>query len=374
MVSLLLDTLPDNSLRSQQRAVNRLVRAALAQPDDAFLKALAAGLLKQSSSSAALAPQTAFTLLEWSCLLLEALPEGGSKATAKLLESQAALLNVLYSDGPDSHHWQAACRTVMRLLRVRPRMLADYAAAAASTGSAGMIRAVMAAAMQRRTQRQQQAQQAEARQAVAAALLPVLCDQVLAGRNKPPAHLLAAYAPLLSDISPAELSDKVLPAANRAMRRTPEPAIAALADLLEHLQLDMSSAAPELLTLLLQQLRAKEAVRPSAEAAVAALAARVQDSAVGLQLVQQLSKLLGGTSAEGKVKVASERAALAAALTALSSLPAAAAGEASTAAASFCSTYYKEERKYTLGLGGHRLVEYGCVASLCVQFPNEYLS
>jgi hypothetical protein len=342
-VSLLLDTLPENRLRSQQRAVNRLVRAALAQPDDAFLKALAAALLKQSSSSSALPPQTAFTLLEWSCLLLEALPaEGGSKATAKLLEGQANLLNVLYSSGPDSHHWVAACKAVMRLLRVRPRLLADYAAAAASTGCAGMIRAVLAAALQRRNQQQQQA---EGRQAVAAALMPVLCDQVLAGRNKPPAHLLAAYAPLLSDVTSTELLETLLPAANRAMRRTPEPAIAALADMLQQVQLDLSSAAPELVTLLLQQLRAKEAVRPSAEAALAALAAQVQDGTVGLQLVQQLSKLLGGSSAEGKVKVASERAALAAALSALSSLPTGAATEASTAAATFCSTYYKEERE-----------------------------
>jgi hypothetical protein len=348
-VSLLLDTLPDSSsVRSTQRAVNRLVRAALAQPGgegDAFLKALAAALLKQSAaaSNSSLAPQTAFTLLQWSCLLLEALPaEGGSKATAKLLEAQANLLNVLYADGPDSAHWQAASRAVLRLLRARPRLLTDYAAAAAATGSAGMVRAVAAAAVQRRSQAEQQQEQ---RQVAAAALLPVLCDQVLAGRTKPPPHLLAAYGPLLSDLSAGELTDKLLPAANKAMRRTPEPAIAALADLLQHVRLDMSGPAPELLTLLLQQLRAKEAVRPSAEAALSALAARVQEPGVGLALVQQLSSLLGGSSAEGKVKVASERGALAAALTALAALPAAAAGEASSAAATFCSTYYKDERE-----------------------------
>lgn len=345
-MSLLLDTLPDSSsVRSTQRAVNRLVRAALAQPDgegDAFLKALAAALLKQSAVSTSLAPQTAFTLLQWSCLLLEALPaEGGSKATAKLLEAQANLLNVLYADGPDSCHWQAASRAVLRLLRARPRLLADYAAAAAATGSAGMVRAMAAAAVQRRSQTQQQ----EQRQVVAAALLPVLCDQVLAGRAKPPPHLLAAYGPLLSDLNASELIDKLLPAANKAMRRTPEPAIAALADMLQHVRLDMSGPAPELLTLLLQQLRAKEAVRPSAEAALSALAARVQDAGVGAALVQQLSSLLGGCSAEGKVKVASERGALAAALTALASLPAGAAGKASSGAATFCSTYYKDERE-----------------------------
>lgn len=342
-MSLLLETLPNNNLRRQQRAVNRLVRAALSQPDDAFLKALAAALLKQGSSGA-LAPQSAFTLLEWSCLLLEALPaEGGSKAAAKLLEGQANLLNVLYSSGPDSHIWQAAAKAVMRLLRVRPNLLKEYLAAAAATGSVGMVRAVLGAVLQRHNHQQQQ--EAEDRQVVAAALLPVLCDQVLAGRNKPPPHLLAAYAPLLGVLTPAELCDKLLPAANKAMRRTPEPAIAALADLLQQVKLDLSTAAPELMTLLVQQLRAKEAVRGAAEAALAALAARVQDGAVGLQLVQQLSTLLGGSSAEGKVKVASERAALAAALAALSALPPAASDAASTAAATFCSTYYKEERE-----------------------------
>jgi len=358
-VSLLLETLPNNNLRRQQRAVNRLVRAALSQPDDAFLKALAAALLKQGSSGA-LAPQSAFTLLEWSCLLLEALPaEGGSKAAAKLLEGQANLLSVLYSSGPDSHTWQAAAKAVMRLLRVRPNLLKEYLAAAAATGSVGMVRAVLGAVLQRHNHQQQQ-QEAEDRQVVAAALLPVLCDQVLAGRNKPPPHLLAAYAPLLGVLTPAELCDKLLPAANRAMRRTPEPAIAALADLLQQVQLDLSSAAPELVTLLVQQLRAKEAVRGAAEAALAALAARVQDGAVGLQLVQQLSKLLGGSSAEGKVKVASERAALAAALAALSALPPAASDAASTAAATFCSTYYKEERECLGWLWGWLVGECVC--------------
>jgi hypothetical protein len=187
---------------------------------------------------------------------------------------------------------------------------------------------------------------------VSSALLPVLCDQVLAGRSKPPPHLLAAYGPLLAGLSPAELCDTLLPAASRAMRRTPEPAIAALAQLLQQLQLDMSSAAPDLVVLLVQQLRAKEAVRGAAEAALAALAARVQDAAVGQQLVQQLTSLLGGSSAEGKVKVAAERGALAAALSALSALPAPAAGDAAVAAATFCSTFYKEDRECCAAGGG----------------------
>lgn len=371
-MSLLLDTLPATSQRGEERAINSLVRAALAAPDgDAFLKALAAALVKHSSgsSSTLLGPRAAFTLLEWNCCVLEALPADGSssKATQKLLEAQTSLLNLLYRSGPDGRAFQSSCRAVMRLLRVRPQLLPEYAAAAAASGSAGMVRAVLAAALQRHSQQQQGEQD---RQAVAAALLPVLCDQVLASRTKPPAHLLAAYQPLLSALTPEELSDKLLPAANKAMRRTPEPAIAALADMLQQVQLDLSSAAPELATLLVQQLRAKEGVRPSAEAALAALAARVQDPAAGLQLVQQLSKLLGGSSAEGKVKVAGERAALAAALTALSSLPEGAAGEASSAAATFCSIFYKEERESRCMCGRQLLISGACWAALQDDDPS----
>jgi hypothetical protein len=87
-------------------------------------------------------------------------------------------------------------------------------------------------------------------------------------------------------------------------------------------------------------------VRPAADAALAALAAHVQDGRVAHALVAQLAALLGGASPEGKVKVAGERVALANALAALSALPAAAAAAgAAEAAVDFCSTHYKEERE-----------------------------
>jgi hypothetical protein len=79
--------------------------------------------------------------------------------------------------------------------------------------------------------------------------------------------------------------------------------------------------------------------------ALSALADRVADGGVALQLVQSVSGVLDG-SKEGKVKVAAERTALANALAALAPLPAVPGMEQpATAAATFCSTYYKDERE-----------------------------
>jgi hypothetical protein len=345
LVTLALETVPIYNSRHEQRAVNRVLRAALGH--DAFLKPLAAALIKQGSGK--LPPQHAFTLLEWSCLVLEQLPpEGSKKATQKLLEVQANLLDTLYASSDMSssssrcrqHHWLAAQRTVLRLLRVRPTLQADYLEAAAASGSPGLVRAALAGAMQ-----QQQRQQQDSRQQAINTLLPVLCDKVLAGREKPPASLLAAYGPLLGALELPQLTETLLPAASRAMRRTPEPAITALAAALQYVQLDLSSSALELVGLLVAQLRAKEAVRGAAGAALSAVARCVQDPAVGQQLVASVSGLLGGGSAEGKIKAAAERTALAAALTALSSLPPDSCRLAAVDAATFCSTYYKEERE-----------------------------
>jgi hypothetical protein len=347
LVSLVLETLPTYHLRTQQRAVNRVLRAALAQ--EPFLRALAPAVIK--ASSAKLPPQHAFSLLEWTCLLLEQLPADG-KAVGKLLEVQAQLLDACYQPASPaagtSHHWAAAKRIVLRLLRVRPELQPQYLHAAAASGSPGLVAAALAAALQQRQrqrQQQQQQQQQADPEAAASVLLPVLCDKVLADKVPPQPGVLAAYAPLLAVLSAAQLQDKLLPAASRAMRRTPEPAITALAGTLQHVQLDMSSSALELSGLLLQQLRAKEAVRRVAGQALSALAGRVADPGVALQLVQSVSSVLDG-SKEGKVKVAAERTALANALAALAPLPAVPGMEQpATAAASFCSTYYKEERE-----------------------------
>lgn len=263
LAALVLETLPAYELKAQQRAVNQWVRSALA--DEAFLKAFAAVLLK--ACAAKQPPQNAFKLLEWSCLVLERLPSGSTKAVQKLIEAQGGLLDILFhissSHVGQQQRWQAAKRAVFRLLRNKPELFADYLAVAAGVaGTPGLVTVTLEAGL-RQPGKQQHQQQSNAAVDV---LLPVLCDKVLAAREAPKAVQLAAFSPLLSTSLTAEqLTQQLIPAACKAIRRTPEPAITALAGVLGYVQLDISSAAPELVNLLLQQLRAKEAVRGVSE-------------------------------------------------------------------------------------------------------------
>lgn len=122
-----------------------------------------------------------------------------------------------------------------------------------------------------------------------------------------------------------------------------------------------------------------------ATAALAAVAAHVQDSGIALQLVQRVCGVLDGT-AEGKIKAAAERAALAAALGALAHVPAGQPGmeEVAAAAATSCSILYSDERKQEVwGGGALRVVAQQlarlrcvlvCVLQTCVYYiepPNK---
>ena len=333
IVALLLEVLPAYTLRHQQEAVNQLVRLAVRH--EAFLKPLAAAIIKQSATKPP--PQTAFVLLEWSCLVLgELQPTKAQKAVRKLLEAQGFLLDSIW-DG--QRHWKSSARVMRGLLRHKPDLVDEALQVAAAGSSPGLTRATLEAVAG--TARQQ---------AACEVLLPVLCEKVMGSRDKPSPHTLAGYAPLLAGLSSEDFSQKLLPAALRALRRTPEPAMHALAGCLPSLTADLSSCVSELVTVLLQQLRAKEAVRPTALVTLSAAAARVGDPAVLEQLVRQVAAVLDG-SAEGKVKGAAERAALAAALGAL----AAAGGgtgagtvvvtAAAAVASQICCKLYKEECK-----------------------------
>lgn len=259
LATLVLETLPSYSLKTQQRAVNQWVRSALAY--DGFLKAFAGALIKACAVHQP--PQNAIKLLEWTCLVLEQLPQGSGKAVQKLLEAQGSLFITLFSNSSDHaghQRWQASQRIVSRLLRSNSSLYADYIQAAAASGNAGLVNATLSACLLQQGKQQQQQQQTA--HAAVELLLPVLCDKLLAARETPKPLQLAAYAPLLSKaLTPQQLTDKLVPAACKAMRRTPEPAITAFAGALQYVQLDISSVAPELVDVLLQQLRVKEAVR-----------------------------------------------------------------------------------------------------------------
>jgi hypothetical protein len=336
IVALLLEVLPAYTLRPQQEAVNQLVRLAVQQ--EAFLKPLAAAIIRQAASKPP--PQTAFVLLEWSSFVLSELqPANAQKAVRKLLEEQGVLLDSIW-DG--QRHWKASARVMRGMLRSNPELVVEALQVAAAGSSPGLTRALLEAVAGTPNQ-----------QAASEILLPVLCEKVIGGRDKPSPHTLAAYGPLLAALSSEDFSQKLLPAALRALRRTPEPAMHALAGLLPSLTADISGCVSELVTVLLQQLRAKEAVRPAALVTLSAAAARVGDPVVLEQLVKQVAAVLDG-SAEGKVKVAAERAALAAAMGALAAAAGGPGGSggaqdrgaaAGATATNICCKLYQEECK-----------------------------
>lgn len=355
LAALVLDTVPSYTVANERRAVGIAVQLALSR-SDAFLKAFTAALLK-AAAGAGRSPSyaTALPLVELSSLVLARLdPEANKKAAAKVVEAQAALLDVVAAaaaatastsagsvgGGAEARHWGPASRAVGRALRAQPGLLAEYTAAAAGgAGGPGLARALLdhcddgasSGAAEVRSQ-----------------LLGAVCERLLGAKERPGAQLLSSYAPLLAGLSADEFGAKALPALSRALRRTPEPALASLIVLLgAAASLDAGAAAGELLSLLLQQLRTKEALRPLALDALAALAARLPGAEVQAAAVRGVTSLLDG-SAEGKVKAAGERVALWGALAALATAPAGPRGSGAHAdvaadAAAAAAALYKEE-------------------------------
>ena len=93
-------------------------------------------------------------------------------------------------------------------------------------------------------------------------LLPVYLQRVLGCRDKLPPEDLQAYEQLLRALSPEEVVDPVLPTAVRMMKRLPESVLPSVAALLQHLQVDLSQHAAQLMQDLVPQLRhVKEPIR-----------------------------------------------------------------------------------------------------------------
>jgi hypothetical protein len=322
-------------------------------------------------------------LVRWSCLVLRQLdPASGKKAAAKVVECQAGWLEALAAAGARS---EPAQRAVQATLAAHPHLQDEYLQVAtalggceaagpspphrgghASTvtlhrrcdatrcdallfhprshrsrcsclraGSAPLALAVFSA---------RRASAADAADA-AAPLLQLFVDRALAARERPSDHALACYRPLLAAATPDQVATLLLPAAVRAVKRSPEAALASAGFMLGVLGGDLSGASAELAAALLQQARhAKEPVRRLAVRAVCALAARLLDPGAVAAQVSAARALLDG-SAEGKIKSPQERASLAAALAALAAAPGRGAADEGVAAAAVdaACALYKEE-------------------------------
>lgn len=335
LVALILETTTTYVHRKQQEAVLSVVKAGLKH--DVFMKALAAGILKQPTTK--LSPQAAYSLLEWSTAVLGQINlDTAKKAAVKLVEYQAALLDVTAAH---EHHLRAAQRVVGRLLSRKSALFADYLALAASSkATAALIHTVCSVGVQ----------QSEHTAAMQDVLLPQFCDQLLCSKESVAPALVLAYGPLISSLSSEQLTSKVVPAALRALRRTPEPAMSVLSAALGFMTQNLSTAPTELLAVLVQQLRLKDALRPLAVSTIQALAGCVHNADTLNEMVQQLSNILQGGSG-GKIKAASERAALVQALAALPhGAPVVEIDIPALTAAEFCAFYYKDESKFCVTL------------------------
>lgn len=76
--------------------------------------------------------QECFVLLRWNSLLLQQLRmPAAAKAAARLISSQAGLLDSLNDGGPP---WSRVCAVATAVLRSKPILINDYLFVATSTG------------------------------------------------------------------------------------------------------------------------------------------------------------------------------------------------------------------------------------------------
>ncbi|GIL49256.1 hypothetical protein Vafri_5386 [Volvox africanus] len=336
LASLVGSTLSIYSDLASQRLVRAFVASACRR-SDAFVRGLAAVSAKAGASKPPPSRAEAQVLLHWiTQVLLQLDPETAKKAVSKLVEVQVGLLDQL-SAGLPAARWAHVAHLVQGLIRHKPALESEFVAAAkAAANGSGVARALLDGVAAPSTALYEQ-------------LLVLYVEKMLTGaRERAGPELQAAYRPLLAHLGEADLAEKVLPAVSKALRRVPDVAIGALVGLAAAApaKLDMSRAAAELVPLLVQQMRLKESVRAAALEAVRALAGRCGDTAVLTELVASVRKILDG-SAEGKIKVAAERSALATVLGALAEAPAAAGGKSDAALAegvtAFLATAIKEE-------------------------------
>ncbi|MEW5308073.1 MAG: hypothetical protein WDW38_000060 [Sanguina aurantia] len=173
-------------------------------------------------------------------------------------------------------------------------------------------------------------------------VLAVYLERALGGKERASAATLASFDQLLSTLDASAFSARVMPPLLRTLKRNPEAAMVALSDLASRVDLDLSAAGVELLPLLVQQARLKEGLRALAVEGARRVVLRVRDGAALAVMVGAVTRVLDG-SAEGKVKVASERGALVLMLTVLGEASAEVAAVAAPKAVAFLLAFYKDE-------------------------------
>jgi hypothetical protein len=237
-----------------------------------------------------------------------------SEVVAKAVAAQAALLDALAAGAGQQQRLRAVGeREVMRVLKQYPDVLADLYRAALSgpNPSLGLLSVVVA---YHSSQKGATVFGGEGGQGVKAELLEVYLRETVQAKSKPSQHVLAGFAPLLAAVTHEDMAAVLVPALEKALKKSPSGVMGAVAALAAQLPLDLSRYVEGLLLppALRMAKSVEEEPREQAVQLLDAVAGKVADAAAFGTMVTEASNVLLGKS--GVLAQWSQRHALASAL------------------------------------------------------------
>ena len=244
-----------------------------------------------------------------------------SEVVGKAVAAQAALLDALAADGEQQPRTRATGEgEVGRVLRRYPAVLAGLYRAAVTGASPSLGLLSVLVAHHRRADAaafEEQQQGGGGAGGVKAELLEVYVREALQAKTKPSPHVLAGFGPLLAAVTHEDMAATLVPALEKALKRSPAGVMGAVAALAAQLPLDPSRYVEGLLLppALRMAKSVEEEPREQAVRLLDALAGKAADPAVFGAMVAEAAGVLQGKS--GVLAQWSQRHALAAALRSL---------------------------------------------------------
>ena len=278
--------------------------------------------------------QRAALLLRWSTLLA-ARVDPASPSFDQLARAQSPLLAALAAGSTRGSRcalrapdlcvsgltpWIGRQQTPFtRLLRCTPSLVDAYLGFLRRQAEPGLDTCALACAVTRYCVRKPL--DVELLSSCQAATLELYVKVVLAATTPPPASTLALFSGVLAAATTQQFDEVLQPALLRALRRNPDAAAAASAELAVALAADVSSSFSTVLPLLLQLARsAREDTRVAAGRALAAFVQHSQGTSGACEVAcAAVQSLLGGS--EGRLKEVYQRTGLLAALARLAAAP-----------------------------------------------------
>lgn len=175
-------------------------------------------------------------------------------------------------------------------------------------------------------------------------ILSDYCTNILNAKTTPSFEAMMAYKPLLESLDKTEFEEALLPTLTRSLRRNPEVGLAAAVSLLSVMNLDLTASGIELQKQLIPFLRhSQPEVQTTALDVQFHISKRISDRDVVQQMADHLMEWVSG-KVEGKIKSATERAALIKAFGVLSASPATKSDLGLYVSESLCAFYRSESK------------------------------